>query len=302
MYTRPTAEEFTRPLVYIRSLISDPKVLAIGAVSIRLPPGMTHRPPALASLPQDLHLPAVKVLALKEMLSGEGIRPSVPMTMAEYMDHATREAEAAGTTLEGGSEEAFWRHVELGPDKVVHYASDVPPETLGEADVGPEGGEGGGGGFRMADLPRAEGSLLKLVEAELSGVTSPWYYLGMRFSCFCLHHEDNNLCSASLLHEGGDKIWYIVPRTEMAKLSKVGDQMHPLLAVPVCCCAVSSWARARQAAVLIVLSPVGVCVCVYVCLCPCSTYVARRGTSTRPRCTTCASWLTPRGCAEQASR
>jgi len=67
------------------------------------------------------------------------------------------------------------------------------------------------------------GSLLKHLKASISGVNVPWLYVGMLFSTFCWHNEDNYLYSINYSHEGAGKQWYGVPGTATSLLEKVSE-------------------------------------------------------------------------------
>lgn len=65
-------------------------------------------------------------------------------------------------------------------------------------------------GWNLNVLPGLEGSILKHVSG-ISGISMPWLYVGMLFSTFCWHNEDNYLYSINYHHHGAPKLWYGVP-------------------------------------------------------------------------------------------
>lgn len=54
-------------------------------------------------------------------------------------------------------------------------------------------------------------NLLRVIGANIPGLTRPWLYLGMMFAAFCWHVEDHYLSSVNYLHAGAPKTWYGVP-------------------------------------------------------------------------------------------
>lgn len=76
-------------------------------------------------------------------------------------------------------------------------------------------------GWNLNLLPHMHASLLKHLKANISGVNIPWLYVGMLFSTFCWHNEDNYLYSINYSHEGSCKQWYGVPGASTAKLEQV---------------------------------------------------------------------------------
>jgi histone demethylase JARID1 len=48
-------------------------------------------------------------------------------------------------------------------------------------------------------------------DEQISGISQPWMYVGMRFATFCWHVEDLFLNSVNYNHEGSTKTWYVVP-------------------------------------------------------------------------------------------
>ena len=72
-------------------------------------------------------------------------------------------------------------------------------------------------GWNLNVLPGLEGSILKHVSG-ISGISMPWLYVGMLFSTFCWHNEDNYLYSINYHHFGAPKMWYGVPGEDAHKL------------------------------------------------------------------------------------
>ncbi|KAJ0785429.1 putative [histone H3]-dimethyl-L-lysine(36) demethylase [Helianthus annuus] len=65
--------------------------------------------------------------------------------------------------------------------------------------------------WNLRRTARANGSLLKFVEEDIPGVTSPMIYMGMLYSWFAWHVEDHDLHSLNYMHMGAGKTWYGVP-------------------------------------------------------------------------------------------
>jgi len=64
-------------------------------------------------------------------------------------------------------------------------------------------------GWNTNNLPGA--TFLHHINESVGGVTRPMIYVGMLFSSFCWHTEDNYLYSINYLHTGKPKLWYGVP-------------------------------------------------------------------------------------------
>jgi [histone H3]-trimethyl-L-lysine4 demethylase len=52
-------------------------------------------------------------------------------------------------------------------------------------------------------------------------VNVPWLYIGMLFSSFCWHNEDNYFYSINYSHFGAIKQWYGVPGGEAKNFEKI---------------------------------------------------------------------------------
>jgi histone demethylase JARID1 len=66
-------------------------------------------------------------------------------------------------------------------------------------------------GWNLNNLPTADGSVLKYLRTPVNGVNVPWLYVGMLFTSFCWHNEDNYFYSINYNHFGAVKQWYGVP-------------------------------------------------------------------------------------------
>lgn len=83
-------------------------------------------------------------------------------------------------------------------------------------------------GWNLNNLPNVEGSLLRHICTPINGVNVPWLYVGMLFSSFCWHTEDNYLNSINYNHMGDPKIWYGVPGSSASAFEKVAKAHFPL--------------------------------------------------------------------------
>lgn len=85
--------------------------------------------------------------------------------------------------------------------------------------------------WNLNRLARVRGSLLRFVRHTLPGITDPMLYVGMLFSTFCWHTEDNYLASINYLHGGAPKVWYGVPSAHRARFETLMRAQHaPLFA------------------------------------------------------------------------
>ncbi|KAJ2732640.1 hypothetical protein IW152_003674 [Coemansia sp. BCRC 34962] len=60
-------------------------------------------------------------------------------------------------------------------------------------------------------LPFQPRSLFNHIKQDISGMKTPWIYVGMCFSTFCWHNEDHYTYSVNYMHWGDTKTWYGVP-------------------------------------------------------------------------------------------
>jgi histone demethylase JARID1 len=78
--------------------------------------------------------------------------------------------------------------------------------------------------WNLTNFPVCESSLLKYINTPIVGVTVPWLYIGMLFTSFCWHNEDNYMYSVNYSHLGATKQWYGVPASEAKKFERVSRE------------------------------------------------------------------------------
>ena len=76
-------------------------------------------------------------------------------------------------------------------------------------------------GWNLNNLPAWPGSVLRHFRVPVPGINVPWLYVGMLFSTFCWHNEDNYLASINAHHVGAPKQWYGVPGVSSGKFEDV---------------------------------------------------------------------------------
>ncbi|KAJ2653255.1 hypothetical protein IWW40_000621 [Coemansia sp. RSA 1250] len=65
--------------------------------------------------------------------------------------------------------------------------------------------------WNLNELPFQRESLFNYIRQDISGMMTPWIYVGMCFSTFCWHNEDHYTYSVNYQHWGDTKTWYGVP-------------------------------------------------------------------------------------------
>ncbi|XP_054718406.1 lysine-specific demethylase 5A-like [Uloborus diversus] len=116
-------------------------------------------------------------------------------------------------------EKEFWRIVNaVDEDVTVEYGADLHTIDHGSGfpskktkTLLPGDEEYVTSGWNLNNLPVLEGSVLKHINADISGMKIPWTYVGMCFATFCWHNEDHWSYSINYLHWGEPKTWYGVP-------------------------------------------------------------------------------------------
>ncbi|KAL6043476.1 Lysine-specific demethylase 5A, partial [Balamuthia mandrillaris] len=156
----------------------------------------------------------------EEDKTGFGFGEGRNFTMATYRKMADmfkqkwfhqHAAEGKPVTIEEAEKE-FWRIVNTSEEYVqVHYGSDLCTSTHPSGFPEPAGIPEQDCGWNLKLLATVKGSPLRFLGEPISGVTIPMLYMGMLFSSFCWHAEDNYLYSINYLHYGDPKSWYGIP-------------------------------------------------------------------------------------------
>lgn len=136
-------------------------------------------------------------------------------------------------------EEEFWSVVERskGPVEVL-YGSDLATEVYGSgfprsSDLVPACVEDtlwkeyAASPWNLNNFAKIRGSLLQHVQENIPGVIVPWLYVGMLFSSFCWHYEDQCFYSINYLHWGEPKCWYSVPGSAVNAFEQVMHKTFP---------------------------------------------------------------------------
>ncbi|XP_058102102.1 lysine-specific demethylase REF6-like isoform X2 [Magnolia sinica] len=139
-------------------------------------------------------------------------------------------------------ETLFWKASADRPFSV-EYAGDIPGSGFAPVSAKRQRESGGQAlavadtAWNMREVSRAKGSLLRFVEEEVLGVTSPAVDVGMAFSWFAWHVEDHDFHGLNYLHVGAEKTWYGVPMDAAAAFEEVvrvhgyGAEVNPLVTV-----------------------------------------------------------------------
>jgi [histone H3]-trimethyl-L-lysine4 demethylase len=130
-------------------------------------------------------------------------------------------------------EREFWRLTESLTETVeVEYGADIHTHVSGSAFPTMEKNPRDPYAcdpWNLNNLPLDKSSLFRHIKTDISGMTVPWLYVGMCFSCFCWHAEDHNTYSANYQHFGATKTWYGVPAADAEKLENAMREAVPEL-------------------------------------------------------------------------
>lgn len=82
-------------------------------------------------------------------------------------------------------------------------------------------------GWNLVNWPHVPSCITRLIPDDIAGINVPWLYVGMLFSTFAWHVEDNYLFSVNYMHAGAGKLWYGVPSHEADAMERAIQEAHP---------------------------------------------------------------------------
>ncbi|MFS7888413.1 putative transcription factor & chromatin remodeling JUMONJI family [Helianthus anomalus] len=223
----PSKEQFEDPLVYLQKIAPDASKYGICKIVS----------PLSASVPAG-------VVLMKEKAGFRFTTRVQPLRLAEwntedkvtfYMSGRnytfrdfekmankvfTRRYYSSGCLPATYLEKEFWGEIASGKTESVEYACDVDGSAFSSSPTD----ELGNSNWNLKKVARLSRSILRLLETTIPGVTEPMLYIGMLFSMFAWHVEDQYLYSINYHHCGAAKTWYGVPGHAALDFEKVVRQ------------------------------------------------------------------------------
>lgn len=240
----PTVDEFKDPLSYINKI--RPHAEAYGICKI-VPPE-NWNPTCKINMANPKKFPT-KLQNIHTLQEGEGFDDGENYNIKDYKEMADKFASQWSQKYYNGNKmtkenisKDYWNIVETSTLEVeVEYANDIDTvefySGFPASSVNQNGGFSGAEdtncpdmfsddyyartGWNLTNLPKCKGSLLDYLKTSVNGINVPWLYIGMLFTTFCWHNEDNFLYSINYSHFGDDKQWYGVPSSETKAFEKV---------------------------------------------------------------------------------
>ncbi|KAK2972866.1 hypothetical protein RJ640_028394 [Escallonia rubra] len=211
---RPTLEEFEDPLVYLLKIA--PEASKYGICKI-VSPLSSSVPPGIVLMKEKSGFKFrtdVQPLRVAEWDMNDKITFLMrgrKYTLREFENMANRVVARkyciSGCLPSSFLEREFWHQMMHGKNETVEYGINVDGSAFSSA----SNDRLARSKWNLKTLPRLAGSMLRLLENEIPGVTDPMLYVGMLFSMFAWHVEDHYLYSINYHHCGAPKTWYGVP-------------------------------------------------------------------------------------------
>jgi hypothetical protein len=262
----PTEEEFEDPIAYICSI--QQKAEEYGICKIRPPKGYAANWNETCCSEQTYRVMETKHQCVNRLQQGEAMPAGRTFAglekykeMADEFERNWREAhaEAFEGVIGGDSEEdarrvedEYWRIVETNPNEakvenasllmtkninkkgelLVEYGSDVDArrfESGFAAGISGDPEDKEKHPWDMFELAKHPDNMLRFVDDDIPGSTTPWVYCGMLFATFCWHVEDHYLASVNYSHKGAAKTWYGIPGEDAEKFEAIAKTAVPAL-------------------------------------------------------------------------
>ena len=129
-------------------------------------------------------------------------------------------------------EKEYWRVVDdnIGERIKVEYAADLSSQEYGSGFPQFSDNSYASNGWNLNNINQLKDSLLQICDNKrISGINIPWVYLGMLFSSFAWHYEDNMMYSINYMHKGVGKMWYAIPSQDRAKFERIVKEKLAIL-------------------------------------------------------------------------
>lgn len=254
----PTIDEFKNPLAYIEKI--RPQAEHFGICKIVPPPEWSPTCQVQMSNPRTFATKLQEINVLQEGMGfeeGKYYTIASYKEMAEKFSKQWADEHYGGGEMSSDAlARDYWDMVEMGTGFVtkratVEYGNDIDTTKYGSGfprPPTPQPSDSGDGsprpkhnngiedpdchdmfsedyyrrtGWNLVNIASTQGSVLSHLQTSINGVNVPWLYMGMLFSSFCWHNEDNYLYSINYNHFGATKQWYGVPGYEAKNFEKV---------------------------------------------------------------------------------
>lgn len=246
---RPSVEEFKDPMKYISSI--RPYVQKYGICRI-VRPSSLPKPPFPVKNPDTFRFPT-RTQAIDKLTKACGFVNGGEYSMSEFQKGADKFREILLERQEHLKEQVlnkksvsvaqlealFWGVVESGsPQLSVNYGNDLARDanvSTSNSTTSNTNAATNPATHETEDCWNLNGfstqkrSVLESLGMQVSGVTSPWLYVGMLCAAFCWHNEDDYLYSLNYLHSGAPKVWYGVPGGKADHFERVMKATFPAL-------------------------------------------------------------------------
>jgi len=217
---RPTQEEFSQPLRYIEKIA--PAAAAYGICKI-VPPVNVGTPGTKVLKEKGFRFETSTQTLRSPMIAFNRSGRTYTLRTFESVarEYTTKRFGCGAVPPPNCVEREFWNELAAPSDvsSVIEYASDVEGNAFSDRADDPLGCTD----WNLRLFPRAPRSTLRLVDGEITGVTSPLLYVGMLFSTFAWHVEDHFLYSINFHHAGAPKTWYGVPSKDADRFETVAQ-------------------------------------------------------------------------------
>ncbi|XP_022896764.1 lysine-specific demethylase JMJ706-like isoform X3 [Olea europaea var. sylvestris] len=220
----PSKEEFEDPLVYVQKIAAEASKYGICKIV----------PPLISSIPAGVVLmnekrgfkftTKLQPLRLAQWDNDDKIFFFIKeryYTIREFEKMANKAASrrycTSGCLPSKYLEREFWSEMLHGKKGTVEYGINVDGSAFSCSPEDPLSTSK----WNLKTLPKLPRSALRLLGTAIQGVSEPMLYIGMLFSMFAWHVEDQYLYSINYHHCGAPKTWYGVPSFAALQLEKI---------------------------------------------------------------------------------